>query len=349
MLFSQRVLNWFELHGRKDLPWQQSKTPYKVWISEVMLQQTQVNTVIPYFNKFMTSFPTVDDLARAPLDSVLHHWTGLGYYARARNLHKAAKQLVDEFDGEFPNSVEEVMKLSGIGRSTAGAILSLSKDIRAPILDGNVKRVLARHQMIDGWTGQKKVENQLWTLADTLTPSRNVASYNQAMMDLGATICTRSKPVCVQCPLQEDCLSKQHQVQANYPNKKPKKTIPVKQTYMLIPILDSDVIMYQRPLSGIWGGLWSFYEFDTQNELASYAKRHFGKGTMQKSIAPFRHTFSHFHLDIEPVIYLLSKNYLNSIADNTVTFCHIFELPNLGFSAPAIRLIESLKQLKLEQ
>ncbi len=221
--FAKAVLAWFEQYGRKHLPWQQNKTLYQVWLSEVMLQQTQVATVIPYFARFMERFPTVIDLANASIDEVLHLWTGLGYYARARNLHKAAIQIRDEFGGEFPTRFDDVLALTGVGRSTAGAILSSVLDAPHPILDGNVKRVLSRYFAVEGWAGEKAVENRLWQLSESVTPDTQVADFNQAMMDLGAMICTRTKPKCLLCPLQENCKTNAMQAWDSFPAKKPKK------------------------------------------------------------------------------------------------------------------------------
>lgn len=218
--FSAQVLDWYDKYGRKTLPWQIDKTPYKVWLSEVMLQQTQVATVIPYFERFMAHFPTVTDLANAPLDEVLHLWTGLGYYARARNLHKAAQQVATLHGGKFPETFEEVAALPGVGRSTAGAILSLSLGKHFPILDGNVKRVLARCYAVSGWPGKKEVENKLWSLSEQVTPAVGVERFNQAMMDLGAMICTRSKPKCSLCPLQNGCIAATNNSWSLYPGKK---------------------------------------------------------------------------------------------------------------------------------
>lgn len=226
--FSHQVLEWYQRYGRKTLPWQLDKTPYQVWLSEVMLQQTQVATVIPYFQRFMARFPTVSQLAAAPLDEVLHLWTGLGYYARARNLHKAAQTIVAQHGGEFPTSFEEIAALPGIGRSTAGAILSLSLGQHYPILDGNVKRVLARCYAVEGWPGKKPVENRLWQISGEVTPAEGVGQFNQAMMDLGALVCTRSKPKCELCPLSNGCIAYANHSWANYPGKKPKQTLPEK-------------------------------------------------------------------------------------------------------------------------
>ena len=233
--FSDRVLHWFDAHGRKHLPWQQQISAYRVWVSEIMLQQTQVTTVIGYFERFMQRFPDVVTLANAPQDDVLHLWTGLGYYARARNLHKAAQQIATDHGGEFPQTLEQVMALPGIGRSTAGAILSIACGKSHPILDGNVKRVLARYYAIEGWPGKRAVEDTLWQHATENTPATRTNHYTQAMMDLGAMICTRSKPACDKCPLQSDCIAYAQGKQNEYPGKKPKKTLPVKSTVMWIP------------------------------------------------------------------------------------------------------------------
>ena len=299
--FQQAVLEWYDQHGRKDLPWQQAITPYRVWISEIMLQQTQVQTVIPYFTAFMARFPDVQSLAAAPLDDVLHLWTGLGYYARARNLYRAAQQVVENHDGEFPRGVDALAGLPGIGRSTAGAIASISMDIRAPILDGNVKRVLARFFAVSGWPGEKKVENRLWQLAESLTPACRVRDYTQVMMDLGATVCTRSKPDCGRCPLASDCQARAQQATSEYPGRKPRRIQPVRQTQMLL--LENDagrLALMQRPASGIWGGLWTPPQCEQRGDISACLSALGLRGTGAAQLEPFRHTFSHFHLDITP-------------------------------------------------
>lgn len=231
--FSHNVLTWFSQFGRTHLPWQQNKSPYKVWVSEIMLQQTQVATVIPYFERFMQRFPDVETLAKAPLDDVLSLWTGLGYYARARNLHKAAQHVVDHHHSVFPTQPEVLETLPGIGRSTAGAIASLGANNYAAILDGNVKRVLARHFAIAGWPGKASVAKQLWQLSEQLTPQQHHANYNQAMMDLGATVCKRSSPLCQQCPVADTCVAKREQTIDRYPEPKPKRDKPVKQLSLI--------------------------------------------------------------------------------------------------------------------
>ena len=300
-LFSQHVLQWFEEHGRKHLPWQQNKTPYRVWVSEIMLQQTQVATVIPYYEKFMQRFPSLHELANAPEDDVLAHWSGLGYYARARNLHKCAKLAVEHHGGDLPHNIDELIALPGIGRSTAGAILSLSLGQSHPILDGNVKRVLARYHAVDGWPGKTDVLNRLWSISEKLTPEKSTANFNQAMMDLGATLCTRSRPDCARCPLAENCQGLASGEPTQYPGKKPKKVTPVKSTVMLaLTNEEGELLLERRPPSGIWGGLWSLPEVGdvgAVNEWLSAA----GLKALDEphSALRFRHTFSHYHLDID--------------------------------------------------
>lgn len=340
--FAQRVLAWFDEHGRKHLPWQQDVTPYKVWVSEIMLQQTQVTTVIPYFERFMTSFPSVYALANASQDDVLHHWTGLGYYARARNLHKAAKVLVEEHGGEFPNDIEAVIALPGIGRSTAGAILSLSRNERHPILDGNVKRVLARYYAIAGWPGQKSVENALWEVAERNTPIKRCGNYTQVMMDLGAMVCTRSKPKCDACPLQTDCIAFAQGAQADYPGKKPKKALPVKSTFMMVAQFNQQVYLEQRPPTGLWGGLYGFIEVASVEEGISTLH---GKGIEvadTQMLESFRHTFSHFHLYITPVVAVVNSTPIKQVAEVASKWFMLNEPIEVGLAAPTTKIIKQL-------
>ena len=264
--FAEAVIDWFEIHGRHDLPWQVDPSPYRVWISEIMLQQTRVGTVIPYFRRFMTRFPDVSVLAAADIDQVLHLWTGLGYYARARNLHKAARTIVEEHGGGFPDTVEELTRLSGIGPSTAGAILALAHGRRAPILDGNVKRVLARCYAVEGFPGNSKTRSELWTLAEELTPSKRVAAYTQGMMDLGATLCTRSNPDCPQCPLYDRCLARQRGEIDRFPGKRPAKTLPVRSvTMFILQDREGRVLLEKRPPNGIWGSLYSLPQIENSD------------------------------------------------------------------------------------
>lgn len=299
--FADRVLAWYDEHGRKHLPWQQSPTLYKTWVSEIMLQQTQVATVIPYFNRFMDSFPTVVDLANANEDAVLNHWSGLGYYARARNLHNAAKTIRDDYAGEFPKRFDDVLALSGVGRSTAGAILSLALNQRHAMLDGNVKRVLARHQMVKGHSSQKQAENTLWAIAEANTPNARNRAYTQAMMDLGALVCTRTKPKCDQCPIYTDCQARIHDKIADFPNKKPKKAKPERRTIMVIAVFDNYVLMEKRPSKGIWGGLYALPMFDTATDVSDIFG---GDGDEWTQI---KHVFTHFTLHITPKFIQLAK------------------------------------------
>ena len=297
--FAQAVLTWYDKFGRKHLPWQQNKTLYGVWLSEVMLQQTQVATVIPYFERFVKTFPNLTALADAPLDEVLHLWTGLGYYARARNLHKAAQVMRDQYCGKFPTEFEQVLALPGVGRSTAGAILSSCLNAPYAILDGNVKRVLSRYFAVNGWPGEKKTEDRLWQLTGEVTPNTQVADFNQAMMDLGAMVCTRSKPKCSLCPLQSNCRANAEQNWQAYPGKKPKKALPERDSYFLLLEKDGKVALEQRENAGLWGGLYCFPQFADKQELLAYLA---SNGIQQyQEWAAFRHTFSHFHLDIYPI------------------------------------------------
>ncbi len=298
-LNSDRLLTWFDRHGRHDLPWQHPRTPYRVWVSEIMLQQTQVATVIPYFVRFMEHFPDIPSLANASRDEVLHLWTGLGYYARARNLHRAAQQIRDQHEGRFPQDFEAVLALPGIGRSTAGAILAQALDQRYAILDGNVKRVLTRYHAISGWPGSKSVEKTLWELAEAATPSQRVADYTQAIMDLGATVCGR-KPDCGVCPLHAGCQAYSEGNPRTYPTPRPRKSLPVRETTMLLlQNADGLLLLEQRPPAGIWGGLWSLPECPPDREPNEFCLSTLGLTIQESTSGPrLRHTFSHFHLDI---------------------------------------------------
>jgi A/G-specific adenine glycosylase len=342
--FATQTLDWYKVQGRKHLPWQQNKTPYRVWISEIMLQQTQVATVIPYYQRFMDSFPTITDLANADEDNVLHHWTGLGYYARARNLHKTAKIIHQDYQGSFPEDIDQVIALPGIGRSTAAAILSLALNKHHAILDGNVKRVLARCYMVEGHNGQSKYEKALWPIAEVLTPKEGVAQFNQAMMDLGSLICTRSKPKCDLCPLNESCLAFSLNEQSSYPQKKPKKTIPEKQTIMMIPRINQQVLLEKRPPSGIWGGLWCFLEVQHEDEIASLLAKQHLKQTSAQRLTKFRHTFSHFHLDIEPIVIDCEQLLVKEINENSQQqWYNLNTTASVGLAASTQKLITLLK------
>jgi A/G-specific adenine glycosylase len=343
-VFSDRVLRWYARHGRKDLPWQVQPTPYRVWVSEIMLQQTQVATVIPYFERFMSAFPDVETLAVADQDRVLHHWSGLGYYARARHLHAAARQIVSQHDGHFPELLEEVVALPGVGRSTAGAILSLACGQSQPILDGNVKRVLARYHAVAGWPGQTAVLRELWSLAEQHTPQQDCAAYTQAMMDLGATVCTRTRPQCGDCPLSLDCRAFLTDRVSEHPAPRPKKTLPVRAVCMLLLCDGSDTVLLQkRPPSGIWGGLWSFPEIEADAVTASWCTRTLGLDATELERWPvLRHSFSHFHLDITPVLARLDGPG-NAVMDaGTQLWYNPVGKEQRGLAAPVQNLLQQL-------
>jgi len=343
-LLSQPLLSWFDKHGRKHLPWQQNPSPYRVWVSEVMLQQTQVATVIPYYQRFMARFPDIESLANAELDNVLSHWSGLGYYARGRNLHAAAKRIQEAHAGLFPHQREAVEALPGIGRSTAAAILSLSTGERHAILDGNVKRVLARYFAIKGWPGKSSVQKKLWQLAEEFTPTKRVAAYNQAIMDLGATCCTRSKPQCTNCPLSSHCIALKEGIIEKLPAPKPRKKRPTRSIQMLmIKNGRGEILLEKRPPTGIWGGLWSLPEAVEDKPVGSWCEEQLGLKVKQLEEWPIRrHTFSHFHLDIRPQLLQLENN-LTQVNESDHRIWYKMQKTH-GLAAPIARLIEELSR-----
>ena len=305
-----RLLAWFDAHGRHDLPWQRERTPYSVWVSEIMLQQTQVGTVVPYFERFMTRFPSLAALAQAPLDDVLGAWSGLGYYARARNLWRAAKTVAAEHGGEMPQDFDALHALPGIGRSTAGAILAQAHGQRWPILDGNVKRVLSRYHAVAGWPGAPRVERELWVHAEAHTPHDRVADYTQAIMDLGATLCVRARPACTVCPLVQDCASAREGTQAQYPAPRPKRERAQRQVAVLV-VQDPDgrVLLERRPAEGIWGGLYSLPELPLEDSAEAWCERALGaRVTAQRELATIEHAFTHFDLDLMPQLLTLAAS-----------------------------------------
>lgn len=348
--FATRVLDWFDAHGRKNLPWQENPTPYRVWVSEVMLQQTQVATVIPYFARFMTRFPDVQALAAGDIDEVLHLWTGLGYYARARNLHRAAQKIVAEHDGVFPQTVDGLASLPGIGRSTAGAILAQAHGLRAPILDGNVKRVLSRFHAVAGAKDSAAVLNTLWQHAETHTPHARLREYTQAMMDLGATLCTRSKPRCDACPLAADCIARAQGNPQDYPGaktaaQKARKT-PVRDTWMLL-LRDAQgrVLLEKRPPSGLWGGLWSLPQCADDDGVATLLAQHALREHARAPLPAFRHTFSHFHLDITPVLVDVRAARGKGVRENAgLAWIDPAAPGTLGLAAPVVKLLQELSK-----
>lgn len=338
------LLPWFKLHGRHDLPWQQDAGPYRVWVSEIMLQQTQVKTVIPYFERFVERFPDAVALADAPLDRVLHLWTGLGYYARARNMHRAAQLIVRDYAGNLPSDLEVLMDLPGIGRSTAGAILALGHGRRAPILDGNVKRVLTRCYGIYGWPGHTEVNKRLWEVAERETPHRETAAYTQAIMDLGATVCTRSRPRCAECPMVSNCHACRHGEQQSLPTGKTKNSLPVRRViFACLENEQGEILLQKRPPAGVWGGLWSFPEYCSRKELSTWINSRASLVSDKMTALPqVRHSFSHFHLDITPVTGVI-RDKADIIGDNETYLWYTPERgPEIGMAAPVKALIRDL-------
>lgn len=349
--FASKLLKWFDQHGRKALPWQQNPTPYRVWVSEIMLQQTQVSTVIPYFERFMTRFPEVEDLAAAAQDEVLHLWTGLGYYARARNLHKAAQRICIDYQGTFPNTVEALMDLPGIGQSTAGAVLSLSSNTWAPILDGNVKRVLARVHRINGPVQENIVQHHLWALSHHYTPKQSAKAFNQAMMDIGATLCTRSRPQCDACPLHSLCGAYQHRQTDRYPEPKTSTAKPTQScSFLILRTASDDILLEKRPSTGIWGGLWGFPEFDSAKALIDASQKTFkgGQTTLPaEHLGTIKHIFTHFTLNISPVVITLNKRHnhpLGTKYDRETKWFPLSQTPAVGLAAPVARLLKQLRK-----
>ena len=302
--FAARIIKWQRQHGRHTLPWQGADA-YHVWLSEIMLQQTQVATVVPYYQRFVTRFPHVAALAQAGVDEVLALWSGLGYYSRARNLHAAARLVMQNHEGQFPKLFEQILALPGVGRSTAAAISALAYHERHAILDGNVKRVLARYAAIAGYTGDKKIEANLWQLAESLLPLKNVAIYTQGLMDLGALICTRSKPQCGVCPVQADCVAYQEGRVSQLPAPRPRRAVPERHSTFLLLLNGNDILLEKRPNSGIWGGLWCPPQFADTSAALGWCKQSGMKISDRKTLLPFTHTFTHFKLHIAPLCVVL--------------------------------------------
>lgn len=350
--FSKGVLAWYDKFGRKSLPWK-AKTitkkdrPYHIWLSEVMLQQTQVTTVIPYYQKFISSFPNLESLASTTQDDVLAHWSGLGYYARGRNLHKAAVSMWQAYQS-VPADYETLLALPGIGQSTAGAIMAQAFNESYPILDGNVKRVLARYFAVEGWYGVSAVGKKLWAHSLEVTPHERVADYTQAIMDIGAMLCKRGKPLCSDCPLQKKCVAFKTDRTSELPYSKPKKIKPIKQVYVLCVLDKQKVLLQQRPPTGIWGGLWSFPEFDSEDALKVYLDDSYEDEVEIMTLDSFRHTFSHYHLDIHPHVMRLSDNMLckiNLVEDRVAKYFPLQQELEVGIAAPVKRILEDLSLL----
>lgn len=351
--FSARLLDWFDRHGRHDLPWQHPREAYRVWLSEIMLQQTQVATVIPFFERFLARFPNVHALAKAPADDVLAHWAGLGYYARARNLHKCAQQLVEHYNGEFPRDITALIELPGIGRSTAAAILSQAFGDRHAILDGNVRRVLARHSAIEGWPGAPAVQKKLWAMSEQHLPHERLADYTQAIMDMGATVCTSRKPACGICPIVEDCSAKRQSKVLDYPAAKPKRAHPLKREWLLlIENSDGEFFCARRPPVGIWGGLWCPPMIQEQQDWQALCLSRFGfECSAANPLAVVRHSFTHFDLEIMPLRLRMLAQPAKNIRESTdATWVKIAQgvVPAVGLPAPIRKLLES-PNLSLDQ
>ena len=303
--FADRIIAWQKVHGRHDLPWQRTRDPYYIWLSEIMLQQTQVATVIPYYERFVRRFADVRALASAPIESVMACWAGLGYYSRARNLHRCAQQIADSHGGEFPRGVERLAQLPGVGRSTAAAIAALAFGERAAILDGNVKRVLARHFGIEGYPGSSKVERQFWQRAERLLPQDDIEAYTQGLMDLGATLCKRARPVCGACPVNDSCVARREQAIDRLPTSRPIKPRPIKSAVVLaMQEASGAILLERRPPTGIWGGLLSLPEFDadaTGEMLVASVKARYGlRIILRETLGEIRHEFTHYTYVMRP-------------------------------------------------
>ena len=344
MEFAPRIVAWQRQHGRHDLPWQNTRDPYRIWLSEIMLQQTQVATVIPYYDRFLQRFPDVAALAAAAQEDVMPYWAGLGYYARARNLHRCAQEIARDWGGRFPPTAQAIATLPGIGRSTAAAIAAFAYGERSPILDGNVKRVFTRHFGIAGDPTKREVEQKLWALADAqveAAPGLDMAAYTQGLMDLGATLCTRGKPACEACPVADSCVAKREGRQAELPTPKARKAIPERETCMLVLRHQGAFLLQQRPEPGIWGGLWSLPEFDVSQDPDS-ASRALGLEPEQRfELAAFAHTFTHYRLHIRPWLVPVRATGLRESA-RPERWVPADELPSMALPAPVKKLLQGL-------
>jgi A/G-specific adenine glycosylase len=349
--FSSRLIAWQRQHGRHDLPWQGAYA-YPVWLSEIMLQQTQVATVIPYYQRFIAAFPTIAALAEASEEQVLAHWSGLGYYARGRNLHATAQLIVEKYHGEFPRQYEQILELPGIGRSTAAAICALAYHERRAILDGNVKRVLARYCGIAGWAGDKKVETQLWQQAEALLPlppgegwggGNDVATYIQALMDMGATICTRSKPKCGECPVRSDCVALQSGRVSELPTPRLRKAVPERHSTFLLLMHGNDILLEKRPSSGIWGGLWCPPRFDDEEAAKDWFVRNGMTASHGERLGAFIHTFTHFKLHITPLKIQLARKPLRAEQPGSV-WLDVGEALRVAIPTPVRSMLKELRR-----
>jgi len=334
--FASRLIAWHAENGRHDLPWQNTQDPYRVWLSEIMLQQTQVDTVIPYYQRFLEHFPTVTSLAAAPLEAVLALWTGLGYYARARNLHRCAIAVMQQHGGRFPELPEQLAELPGIGRSTAAAIAAFAYGRKAAILDGNVKRVLCRHFAIEGFPAQAAVDRKLWTLAESLLPENGIEAYTQGLMDLGATVCTRSRPQCMLCPVSETCLARQQNRQGELPVARPKKVSPQRSSCFVLISNGSHLLLQRRPPSGLWGGLLVPPEGEPEAILSRLGL------TLREArhLPPLQHTFTHFKLQIEPVLCQVEP--VNTCCEPGFEWVPLADAAEAGLPTPMRKLVRQV-------
>ncbi len=343
--FSSALLDWFYHSGRKELPWQGSRDPYSIWVSEVMLQQTQVATVIPYFMRFLERFPDVHTLARASVDEVLHLWTGLGYYARGRNLHRAARAIVAMHGGCFPQSLELACALPGVGRSTAAAVLAFAYGQRHPILDGNVKRVLARYHGVAGWPGTRAVEKQLWALSEAHLPQSHIEDYTQAIMDLGATVCRRTQPACADCPVAGGCVAFSRNSTDAFPGRAPRRALPVRAVHMIL-LRDATgrILLQRRPPSGIWGGLWVLPECSSDQDAGDWCRTCYGLDAAIEAPWPrVRHRFTHFQLDITPIPARLMGSTTKIMENTDVVWYNVHQPDARGLAAPVRQLLQQLR------
>ncbi|HEX4388766.1 MAG TPA: A/G-specific adenine glycosylase [Steroidobacteraceae bacterium] len=339
------LLPWHAAHGRHDLPWQSERTPYRVWVSEIMLQQTQVATVIPYYRRFLARFPDVRALADAPVDEVLHLWSGLGYYARARNLHRAAVRVREEYGGELPRDFPALAALPGIGRSTAGAILALALGERFPILDGNARRVLARYFAVASPPGAATTR-RLWELAEHATPDAQVADYTQAIMDLGATVCVRQRPLCPTCPLSARCAARRRNRQPDWPAPRARAARRRRSVYLVVALADTgEVWLERRPESGVWGGLWCLPEFHTASAAGAFVRATIG-GQRSETLAHIEHGFTHFDLTITPLLVRCARG--GSVMEAAAgLWYNIREPARIGLPAPITTLLAGLARESL--
>jgi A/G-specific adenine glycosylase len=342
--FAARLLRWFDADGRHDLPWQHPRTPYRVWLAEIMLQQTQVQTVLPYYARFLAALPTLPALAAASHDQVMALWSGLGYYARARHLHAAAQRCVAQHGGELPDEFEALAALPGIGRSTAGAILAQAHGQRHPILDGNVKRVLCRLHGVGGFPGSSAVEKQLWALAESHLPHARLADYTQAIMDFGATLCTRSDPACVLCPLQDDCVARIEGLTASLPQPRAAKTLPTRRCVLLIARdAEQRVLLARRPPTGVWAGLWSLPEAADHDAARHWFEQHLDADFDHAEAHPeLEHVFSHYRLQAEPLLWREVRERLHVQEGAELRWTTRSELDDTGLPAPIRRLLASI-------